>query len=174
MFVTLEHHFSEPFLVSIFALFVSFSTECFTLLLVLRTILDCAPISMFVSIRSTSSLLCVGAFLILVTSLPRLFGFNAVSAWCCCSSLQVNSSPSEPCSWSLQLVSLRLESPRTSSRVSIALPRQLLHVVLCVLGYITLLRKIRVVLSLRCCLSLLCDLFEIDLVKLDDLLGVLC
>ena len=34
MFRTVEHHFSDPFLVSIFALFVSFSTRCFTFLLV--------------------------------------------------------------------------------------------------------------------------------------------
>ena len=60
----------------------------------------------------------------------------------------------------------------TSSQVSVALPRQLLHVVLCVLGYTTLLRTMRVVLGLRCCLSLLCDLFKIDLLKLDDLLSV--
>ena len=45
---------------------------------------------------------------------------------------------------------------------------------MCVLGYTALFRKIRVVLGLRCCLSLLCDLFNIDLLKLDDLLGVLC
>ena len=52
--------------------------------------------------------------------------------------------------------------------------QQLPHVVLCVLGYITLLRKIRVVLGLRCCLSLLGDLFMIDSLKLDDLLSVIC
>ena len=86
----------------------------------------------------------------------------------------MSSSPSEPCSLSLQLVSFRLESPGTSSQVSVALPRQLLHVVLCVLGYTTLLRKIRVVLGYIASLSLLCDLFKIDLLKLDDLLGVLC
>ena len=55
----------------------------------------------------------------------------------------VNSSPSEPCSLSLQLVSLRLECPGTSSQVSVALPRQLLRVVLCVLGYTTPLRPER-------------------------------
>ena len=86
----------------------------------------------------------------------------------------MNSSPLEPCSLSLQLVSLRLESPVTSSQVSVALPKQILHVVLCVLGYTTLLLKNRVVLGLRCCLSLLCDLFKIDLLKLDDLLAILC
>ena len=90
------------------------------------------------------------------------------------SSPQASSSPSEPCSLSLQLASFRLESPRTSSQVSVALPRQLLlYVVLCVLGYTTLLRKIRVVLGYIASLSLLCDLFKIDLLKLDDLLGVL-
>ena len=31
----------------------------------------------------------------------------------------------------------------------------------------------RVVLGSRCCLTLLCDLFKIDLLKLDDLLSVL-
>ena len=70
-----------------------------------------------------------------------------------------------------------LGPPWTSSQVSVALPQQLLYVVLCDLGYTALLRKIRkigVVLGLRCCLSLLCDLFKIDLLKLDDLLGVLC
>ena len=50
--------------------------------------------------------------------------------------------------------------PGTSSQVSVALPQQVLYVVLCVLGYTTLLRKIRVVLGLRCCLSLLCDLAQ--------------
>ena len=45
---------------------------------------------------------------------------------------------------------------------------------LCVLAHITLFRKIRVVLGLRCCLSLLGDLFIIDSLQLDDLLGVLC
>ena len=49
-----------------------------------------------------------------------------------------------------------------------------IHVVLCVLGRVTLLRKIRVVLGLRCCLSLLGDLFMIDSLKLDDLLSFLC
>ena len=74
----------------------------------------------------------------------------------------MSSSPSEPCSLSLQLVSFRLESPRTSSQhVSVALPRQLLYVVLCVLGY-------------TASLSLLCDLFKIDSLKLDDLLSVIC
>ena len=41
----------------------------------------------------------------------------------------------------------------------------LLHkflVVLCILGHTTLLRTIRVVLDLRCCLSLFCYLFMID------------
>ena len=75
---------------------------------------------------------------------------------------------------SLQLVSLRFQSPGTSSQISVALPRQLPHVVLCVLGYTALLRMIRAVLGSGCCLSLLCDLFKIDLLKLDDLLGVLC
>ena len=82
-------------------------------------------------------------------------------------------SPSEPGSLSLQLISLRLESPRTSSQVSVALPRQLLHVVLCVLGYTTLLCEIRVVLGYIARLSLLCDLVNIDSLKLDDLLSVL-
>ena len=58
-----------------------------------------------------------------------------------------------------------LGPPKTSSQVSVALPQQLLYVVLCVLGSTTLLRKIRVVLGLRCCLSLLCDLFKIDMLK---------
>ena len=48
------------------------------------------------------------------------------------------------------------------------------YVVLRALGYTTLLRKIRVVLGYIASLSLLCDLFKIDLLKLDDLLGVLC
>ena len=56
MFLTAKHYFSEPFLVSIFALFVSFSTECFADSWSFRSISDCAPISMFVSIHSTSSL----------------------------------------------------------------------------------------------------------------------
>ena len=43
-----------------------------------------------------------------------------------------------------------------------------------VLDYSTLLRKIRVVLGYIASLPLLRDLFEIDLLKLDDLLGVLC
>ena len=84
----------------------------------------------------------------------------------------MNSSPSEPCSLCLQLVSLRLESPGTSSQVSVALPQQLLHVVLCVRGYTTLLRKIRVVLGYIASLSLLCDLFKIDSLKLGGLLSV--
>ena len=75
---------------------------------------------------------------------------------------------SEPCSLSLQLVSLRLESPGTSSQVSVALPRQLLHVVLCVLGDTTLLRKIRVLLGYIASLSLLRP-FQIDSLKLDEL-----
>ena len=82
----------------------------------------------------------------------------------------MNSSPSEHCSFSLQLVSLRLEYPTTSSQIVVAPPRQHLHVVLCVLGYTALLRKIRVVLGFRCCLSLFCDMFTFDLLKLDDLL----
>ena len=86
----------------------------------------------------------------------------------------VRSSPSEPCPLSLQLVSLGLESPGTSSQVSVALPRQVLYVVLRVPGYTTLLRKIRVVLGYIASLSLLCDLFKIDLLKIDDLFGVLC
>ena len=61
-----------------------------------------------------------------------------------------------------------LGPPKTSSQVSVALPQQPLYLVLCVLEYTTLLRKIRVVLGLRCCLSLLCDLFKIDLLTLDD------
>ena len=85
----------------------------------------------------------------------------------------MSSSPSEPCSLSLQLVSLRLESPETSSQVSVALPRQLLYVVLCVLGYTTRLRKFRVVLGYIANLSLLCDMLKIDLLKVDELLGVL-
>ena len=60
--------------------------------------------------------------------------------------------PSEPDSLFLQLCSFRR----------------------CVLGYTTLLRKIRVVRSLRCCLQLLGDLFMIDSLKLDELLSVLC
>ena len=44
---------------------------------------------------------------------------------------------------------------------------------LCVFGYTTLLRKIRVVLGYIASLSLLCELFKIDSLKLDDLLGVL-
>ena len=55
----------------------------------------------------------------------------------------MNPSLSEPCSLSLHLVSLRRENqekpllgpPRFSSQVSVALPQQLLYVVLCVLGY---------------------------------------
>ena len=94
----------------------------------------------------------------------------------------MNSSPSETCSLSLQLVSLRLESrlrpllgpPGASSQVSVVLPQQQLYVVLCVLGHITLLRKIRVVLGYITNLSLLCDLFMIDSFLLDDLLNVLC
>ena len=50
--------------------------------------------------------------------------------------------------------------------MSVALPRQLLYVELCVLGYTTLLRKIRVVLGYIASLSLLCDLFKFDLLKL--------
>ena len=96
-----------------------------------------------------------------------MFGFNAVML------LLVTSSEFFTVR-TLFLFSLRLESSRTSSQVSVALPRQLLHVVLRVIGYTTRLRKIRVVLGLRCCLSLLCDLFKIDLLELDDLLGVLC
>ena len=57
--VTEEHSQQQArrasFLVSIFALFVSFSSRCFALLLVLQSLSDCAPISMFVSIHSTSS-----------------------------------------------------------------------------------------------------------------------
>ena len=67
-----------------------------------------------------------------------------------------------------------LGPPKTSSQVSVALPQQLLYVVLCVLGYTTLLRKIRVVLGYIASLSLLCDLFKIDLLKKDDFLGVFC
>ena len=58
----------------------------------------------------------------------------------------------------MQLVSFRLESPGTSSQISVALPRQLFYVVPCVLT--TLLRKIRVVLGYIASLSLLCDLFK--------------
>ena len=86
----------------------------------------------------------------------------------------MSSSPSEPCSSSLQLVSLRLEPPGTSSQVSVVLHSNFFTFVLCALGDTTLLRKIRVVLGLRCCLSLLCDVFKIDLLKLDELLSVLC
>ena len=68
----------------------------------------------------------------------------------------MSSSPSEPCSLSLQRDSLRLESPGTSSPVSVALPQQPLHVVQRVLGYTTLLRKIRVVLGYIAGRSLLC------------------
>ena len=49
--------------------------------------------------------------------------------------------------------------------MSVTLPRQLLYVVLRVLGYTTLLRKIRVVLGYIASLSLLCDLCKIDLFK---------
>ena len=56
----------------------------------------------------------------------------------------------------------------------VVLPQQLLYVVLCVLVYTSLLRKIRVVLEYIAGLSLLCDLFKIDSLKLDDLLSVLC
>ena len=82
-------------------------------------------------------------------------------------------SPSEH-SLSLHLVSFPLESLGTSSQVSVAHPRQQLYVVLSVLGYTTLLHKIRVILGYIASLSLLCDLFKIDLLKLDDLLVVLC
>ena len=54
MFRTVEHYFSESFLVSIFALFVSVESRFFALL-VLRSISECTPISVFVSIHSTSS-----------------------------------------------------------------------------------------------------------------------
>ena len=183
MFLTVKHCNSEPFLVSIFALFVSFSYRCFALSWSFRSISDCTPISMFVSIHSTSSLrgrgldthrLCSNSYIVHLGSHPSVRLQRGVSL--------MNSSPSEPCYVSLQLVSLRLESrlrpllrpPRTSSRVSFALPQQQLYIVLCVLGHIPLLRKIRVVLGLRCCLSLLCGLFEVDLLKLDDLLSVRC
>ena len=49
-----KHYISESFLVSILALFVSFSSRCFALLLVLQSISDRPPINMFVSIHSTS------------------------------------------------------------------------------------------------------------------------
>ena len=79
---------------------------------------------MFVSIHSTSSSL-------------RKRGSDTRHH--CIHSHSSSVSASEPCSLSLQRVSLRLE------QVSVALPRQLLFVVLRVLGYTTLLRKIRVV-----------------------------
>ena len=56
MFLTFKQYFSEPFLVSIFALFVSFSSECFADSWSSRSISDCAPFSMFDSVLSTSSL----------------------------------------------------------------------------------------------------------------------
>ena len=163
MFLTVKHCFSEPFLVSTFALFVSFSYRCFALSWSFRSISDCTPISMFASIHSTSSLRGRGldthhTSTVIDTSFisahipPRMFGFNAVSAavrFLC----------------NLFLFDLTLGSSLclvlpALLRVSVAL-QQLLYVVLCVLGHVSLLRKIRVVLGLRCSLSLLCDLFQV-------------
>ena len=141
MFLTVKHHFSETFLVSIFALFVSFSTRCFTVLLVLRSISDCAPISMFVSIHSTSSSLRVRGF---DTRHPSQFTSRhecsastrcqldaAVRHFKCI--LHRQNLVLYLCN--LFLFDLNLHA--TSSKISVALPRQLHHVVLCVLGYTT-------------------------------------
>ena len=115
------------------------------------------------SFRFTPLRLCVSVVLTLVTS---------VSIDTCHLCL-LDAVVRQPCSLSLQLVSLRIESPGTSSQVSVALPRQPLYVVPCVLGYTTLLRKIRVVLGYIANLSLVCDLFMIDSLKLDDVLSAL-
>ena len=135
------------------------------------SISDCAPISMLVSIHSTSSLrkrgfwhssplypstlvICVCMMLLFVTSSEffTVWTLFFISATCFFSTwISVDFFTSFCCS-----------------------SQQLLYVVLCVLRYTTLLRTIRVVLGLRCCLSLLCDLFEIDLLNLDDFLSVLC
>ena len=67
-----------------------------------------------------------------------------------------------------------LSLQRLLHKLLLLFPRQLLYVVLCVLGYTTLLHKIRVVPGYIASLSLLCDLFKIELLKLDALLRVLC
>ena len=86
----------------------------------------------------------------------------------------MSASPSEPCSLSLQRVSLRLESQRLLHKFLLLFHGNYFTLCCVFLDTPTLLRKIRVVLGLRCCLSLLCDLFKIDLLKLDDNLGVHC
>ena len=90
MFLAVTHYSSEPFLVSIFALFVSFSSEYVTVSWSFRSISDCAPFSMFVTIHSTSSLrergfdtrhLCIetwfisaGCVLVAAAAQTRMFG----------------------------------------------------------------------------------------------------
>ena len=74
-----KHYFSEPFLVSIFALLVSLSSRWYAVSWSFRSISNCAPFSMFVSIHSTSSLRQRG-FEILVTSV--VIETSSISAGC--------------------------------------------------------------------------------------------
>ena len=108
---TVKYHFSEPFLVSIFALFVSFSSPCFLFVSILFLgflVICCSKVTTrptgFTRLR-----LCVGVVLTLVTSVSTDTSFilAAIGLDAAVRPPQVNSSPSEPCSLSVQLVSLR-------------------------------------------------------------------
>ena len=172
MFLTVKHYFSEPVLVSIFALFASVLDSAFRSSLGPSRQFRIAHQSRC-SFRFTQLHLCVSVVLTLVTSVSigtrHLCVLDAAVR-----APQVSSSPSEPCSLSLQLVSLPFEAQGTSSQVSVVLHSNyftlcyvFLDTPLCIAHFVTFLATSQ-------SLSLLCDLFEIDMLKFDDLLSVLC